>query len=75
MMLLLQLLNLIKICPHLLKESNMPSTVKAAQLAYKEAGTTDPRKQIDAVEVHDCFTITELINTQDVQFCDREVSI
>ena len=35
-----------------------PSTVKAAKMAYKEAGITDPRKQIDAAEVHDCFTIT-----------------
>ncbi|MBY9020914.1 MAG: acetyl-CoA acetyltransferase, partial [Candidatus Lokiarchaeota archaeon] len=48
-----------------------PSTVKAAQLAYKEAGITNPRKEIDAAEVHDCFTITELINDQDLQFCDR----
>ncbi len=48
-----------------------PSTVKAAKYAYKEAGITDPRKQIDAAEVHDCFTITELINCQDLQFCDR----
>ena len=35
-----------------------PSTVKAAEYAYKEAGITDPRKEIDAAEVHDCFTIT-----------------
>jgi len=48
-----------------------PSTIKAANYAYKEAGITDPRKQIDAAEVHDCFTITELINCQDLQFCDR----
>jgi len=48
-----------------------PSTIKAAKYAYKEAGITDPRKQIDAAEVHDCFTITELINCQDLQFCDR----
>jgi len=48
-----------------------PSTIKAAKYAYKEAGITDPRKEIDAAEVHDCFTITELINCQDLQFCDR----
>jgi acetyl-CoA C-acetyltransferase len=35
-----------------------PSTVKAATMAYKEAGITNPRKEIDAAEVHDCFTIT-----------------
>jgi len=48
-----------------------PSTVKAAKYAYQEAGITNPRKEIDAAEVHDCFTITELINCQDLQFCDR----
>ncbi|MFX1389957.1 MAG: acetyl-CoA acetyltransferase [Promethearchaeota archaeon] len=51
--------------------TSFPSTVKAAEMAYKEAGITNPRKEIDAAEVHDCFTITELINDQDLQFCDR----
>ena len=48
-----------------------PATVKAAEMAYKEAGITDPRKEIDCAEVHDCFTITEMINCEDLQFCDR----
>lgn len=47
------------------------STIKAAELAYKEAGVTDPRKEISLAEVHDCFTITELVNCEDLQFCDR----
>jgi acetyl-CoA C-acetyltransferase len=51
--------------------TSFPATVKAAEYAYKEAGITEPRKEIDAAEVHDCFTITELINCQDLQFCDR----
>ena len=51
--------------------TSFPATVKAAEYAYKEAGVTDPRKEIDAAEVHDCFTITELINCQDLKFCDR----
>lgn len=51
--------------------TSFPSTVKAAEMAYKEAGITNPRKEIDAAEVHDCFTITELINDQDLQFCSR----
>jgi len=51
--------------------TSFPATVKAAEYAYKEAGITDPRKEIDCAEVHDCFTITELINCQDLQFCDR----
>jgi acetyl-CoA C-acetyltransferase len=50
--------------------TSFPATVKAAKMAYKEAGITDPRKQIDCAEVHDCFTITELLNCQDLQFCE-----
>jgi acetyl-CoA C-acetyltransferase len=46
------------------------STQKAAQLAYKEAGIVDPKKEISFAEVHDCFTITELINYQDLGFSD-----
>ncbi|MHA2391139.1 MAG: acetyl-CoA acetyltransferase [Promethearchaeota archaeon] len=51
--------------------TSFPSTVKAANMAYKEAEITNPREEIDAAEVHDCFTITELINCQDLQFCER----
>ncbi|MBD3213095.1 MAG: acetyl-CoA acetyltransferase [Candidatus Lokiarchaeota archaeon] len=51
--------------------THFPATTKAAEYAYKEAGITNPRKEIDAAEVHDCFTITELINCQDLQFCER----
>ena len=40
-------------------------------MAYKEAEITNPRQQIDLAEVHDCFTITELLNCQDLQFCER----
>jgi acetyl-CoA C-acetyltransferase len=38
-------------------------------MAYKMAGIEDPRKQLDFGIVHDCFTITELINYQDMQLC------
>ena len=33
----------------------------AAQRAYAEAGVTKPREQISLTEVHDCFSITELV--------------
>jgi acetyl-CoA C-acetyltransferase len=45
------------------------STRDAAQRAYVEAGITDPASEIDLVECHDCFTITELLNTQDLGLC------
>ena len=38
----------------------------AAKKAYAEAGITDPRKQISMTEVHDCFSITELVTMEDL---------
>ncbi|MEM0202974.1 MAG: acetyl-CoA acetyltransferase [Archaeoglobaceae archaeon] len=48
---------------------SFPATVKAAKMAYKMARIEDPRKQLDFGIVHDCFTITELINYQDMGLC------
>lgn len=42
------------------------TTRVAAQKAYKEAGVTDPRNQISLTEVHDCFSITELVTMEDL---------
>ncbi len=44
------------------------STREAAGAAYKMASVTDPAKEIDVAECHDCFTITELINYEDLGF-------
>ena len=33
----------------------------ASQRAYEKAGITDPSEQLDLVELHDCFTITEIV--------------
>ena len=46
-----------------------PATRFAAKQAYDEAGITDPARQISLAEVHDCFTITELLNYEDLGFC------
>lgn len=48
-----------------------PATQKAAQEAYKQAGVKDPRKEISLAEVHDCFTITEILNYEDLGFCKK----
>jgi acetyl-CoA C-acetyltransferase len=45
--------------------------VRASQAAYKEAGITNPLKEIDHAMVHDCFTITELIIMEDLLFAPR----
>jgi acetyl-CoA C-acetyltransferase len=47
-----------------------PATRDAAKLAYQEAGVENPAEEIDLAEVHDCFTITEILNCQDLQFCE-----
>ncbi|MFT4918807.1 MAG: acetyl-CoA C-acetyltransferase [Zhongshania aliphaticivorans] len=46
--------------------SYVPNTRNAAKAAYKEAGITNPRKELSAVEVHDCFSITELVTMEDL---------
>jgi len=46
--------------------SNVPNTRRAATMAYKEAGVKDPRSELDLIEVHDCFSITELVTMEDL---------
>lgn len=43
-------------------------TVAASRQAYEQAGIKDPRKEISVASVHDCFTITELINYESLGF-------
>lgn len=50
--------------------SHTLTTPLAAQRAYAEAGIRDPRKEIDLMEVHDCFSITELVLMEDLGFSD-----
>ena len=38
----------------------------AAKKAYREAGIERPRDQISMIEVHDCFSITELVTMEDL---------
>lgn len=47
------------------------ATRQAAQRAYHRAGITDPTQEIHVAEVHDCFTITEIVNYEDLGFADR----
>ena len=51
--------------------TSIPETVTAAERAYKEAGIADPRHEVDLAIVHDCFSITELITYEDLQFSPR----
>jgi acetyl-CoA C-acetyltransferase len=48
---------------------SFPATQRAAAVAYGQAGV-EPA-DIDFAEVHDCFTITEIVNYEDLGFCGR----
>ncbi|HMG42901.1 MAG TPA: hypothetical protein VK611_16330, partial [Acidimicrobiales bacterium] len=49
--------------------TTFPPTVKAARQAYAMAGIGPA--DVDVAEVHDCFTTVELIDYEDLGFCDR----
>ncbi len=38
----------------------------AAKRAYEEAGIRNPREELSMIEVHDCFSITELVTMEDL---------
>jgi acetyl-CoA C-acetyltransferase len=46
------------------------TTRLAAARAFAEAGIARPREAIDLMEVHDCFSITELVLMEDLGFSD-----
>lgn len=46
-------------------------TRRATIQVYEQAGIKDPRKEIDIVECHDCFSIAELMCYEAMQFCEH----
>lgn len=51
------------------------TTRLAAQRAYKEAGVAAPREEISILEVHDCFSVTELVLMEDLGFSNEGCAI
>jgi len=47
------------------------TTNRCSTAAYQEAGITNPRKEISMMELHDCFSITELVTYEDMHISDR----
>ncbi len=47
------------------------TTTEAAIRAYKEAGIKNPREELSIIEVHDCFSITELVTYEDLLISER----
>lgn len=50
--------------------SYLHTTRIAAKRAYDEAGITRPRDELSLMEVHDCFSITELVTMEDLHISE-----
>jgi acetyl-CoA C-acetyltransferase len=50
---------------------HVEENVRASRMAYAEAGIKNPKKELDVVEVHDCFTVHELVIYEDFGFSPR----
>jgi acetyl-CoA C-acetyltransferase len=48
--------------------AHLATTRTAAARAYERAGISDPARQLQMAEVHDCFSITELVLMEDLGF-------
>ena len=50
------------------KYDRCPETIIAGQQAYAQAGITNPREEISMAQLHDCFTIAELLEYEALGF-------
>jgi len=51
--------------------THVEETYQAGLAAYADAGVKNPREEISMAEVHDCFSITEAVIYEDLQFSAR----
>ena len=51
--------------------AHVEPSYQAARRAYEEAGINNPREEISMMEVHDCFSITELVTYEDLLISPR----
>ena len=51
--------------------AHVESTTRASLRAYEEAGIKNPRHEIDLMELHDCFSITEFVTYEDIHISPR----
>jgi len=49
--------------------TSIPSAVEASRQAYKQAGVGP--SDIDVADVHDCFTVAEILAYEDLGFCEK----
>ncbi|HTN29112.1 MAG TPA: acetyl-CoA acetyltransferase [Burkholderiales bacterium] len=55
--------------------SYFATTRAAAARAYKEADIADPRKRVSMFDVHDCFSVTELVTMEDLSISQEGKAI
>jgi acetyl-CoA C-acetyltransferase len=51
--------------------AHIESTYRSGIKAYEEAGIKNPREEISMAELHDCFSISELTEYEDLQYSPR----
>ncbi|MCB2189995.1 MAG: acetyl-CoA acetyltransferase [Deltaproteobacteria bacterium] len=51
--------------------AHFTTTRVAATRAYQEAGIQDPRQELSMCEVHDCFSITEMVTMEDLHISPK----
>jgi acetyl-CoA C-acetyltransferase len=51
--------------------TTFPEVAASARDAYAQAGITSPRTELAMAEVHDCFTPTEIVLTEDLGLAER----
>ena len=49
--------------------ADWPHLKQAADIAYESAGVTP--KDIDVAQTHDCFTISEIVEVEELGFCEK----
>jgi len=55
--------------------SDFITTRIASKRAYEEAGISNPREELSLIEVHDCFSITELVTMEDLHISQEGKAI
>ena len=55
--------------------SYFATTRIASKRAYQEAGIENPRETLNLIEVHDCFSVTELVTMEDLHISEEGSAI
>jgi acetyl-CoA C-acetyltransferase len=51
--------------------SAWPQATTAAERAYDQAGIDDPLQELDVAEIHDCFSISEIVEYEDLGWVEK----